>query len=90
MFTAAFVIVWLEAVSCFGFFMILSRDASPVATSAAPAAIINHGHALYVAVWRKRLYDALLTAMMIGIPSIMAAGWILHYGVGVKIFDGRR
>jgi hypothetical protein len=91
-YTAAFVLVWLEAVSCFGYFLLLARGASPVATPELTAGIVNHGRAFYVAVWQKQLYDLLLTTMAIGIPSIMVAGFVLHHVVGVRIFaaKGRR
>ena len=91
-YTIAFVLVWLEAVGCFVSFLVLSRGASPVATPTLAAGIVDHGRVFYVAAWQKQLYDLLLAAMFIGIPSIMLAGFILHYLVGVRIFSakGRR
>jgi hypothetical protein len=86
---AMFILIWIEAVGCFGCFQILARGASPVATPELAAPVVNHGHVFYVAVWQKRIYDILLRTMMIGIPGIMASGFILHYGIGVKIFDNR-
>ena len=88
-YTVAFVLVWIEAVGCFMFFLLLARGGSPVATPALTASIVNHGRVFYVAAWQKQLYDLLLTAMFIGIPSIMLGGLILHHLVGVRIFSAR-
>jgi hypothetical protein len=89
LFTVAFVLVWLEAVGCFVFFLILSRRGSPVAAPELAASVVNHGQVFYVAVWQKRLYHLLLTAMWVGIPGIMLTGLFLHHLVGVKIFTSR-
>jgi hypothetical protein len=40
-------------------------------------------------VWHKELYDVMLMVMMIGIPTIMLTGLVLHYLVGVRIFTAR-
>ena len=84
----AFLLVWLEAASCFGYFQMLLRKGSPVATPEIAAAIVNHSRIFYVTVGQKQLYDLLLRAM-IGIPGIMLTGVILHFVVGVKIFQRR-
>ena len=88
-FMIAFLLVWLEAVACFGYFRMLLRKGSPVATPEIAAAIVNHSRIFYVTVGQKQLYDLLLRAMMIGIPGIMLTGVILHFVVGVKIFQRR-
>jgi hypothetical protein len=89
LFLLTFVLVWLEAVGCFVFFLTLSRRGSPVPTPEFAASVVNHGQVFYIAVWQKQLYDLLLTAMKIGIPGIMLTGLFLHHLVGVKIFTGR-
>ena len=86
LFAVMFILVWLEAVGCFVYFMILAREGSPVATCELGAGIVNHGHVFYVAASEKKFYELLLTMMKIGIPSIMLTGFLLHYLVGVKIF----
>lgn len=88
-FTVLFFLVWLEAVSCFVFFMILSKNGSPIPTRELSESVFNHGHAFYVAASQKVLYDLLLTTMKFAIPGTMLAGFLLHYVVGVKIFSNR-
>jgi hypothetical protein len=89
LFIVAFFLVWLESVGCFVCFMILSSGASPVATPELTASVVNHSQVFYVAEWQKHLYDVLLKMMQIGIPGIMITAFVLHYGVGVKIFTNR-
>ena len=89
LFTVAFFAVWFEAVGCFLFFAHLARGGSPVPTPELTAPIVNHSHVFYVAASQKRLYDALLTTMGVGIPGIMVTGLVLHHLVGVKIFNRR-
>ena len=89
LFIVAFFLVWLEAVSCFAYFGVLARGASPIPTPEFSAGIVNHGHVFYVAARQKHLYQLLLTSMGIGIPTIMATAFLLHYVVGVKIFRNR-
>jgi hypothetical protein len=89
LYTVAFVLVWLEAVGSFVCFLILAREGSPVATLRLSAAVVNHSQIFYVPVWHKELYHLMLTVMMIGIPTIMLIGFVLHHLVGVRIFTGR-
>jgi hypothetical protein len=89
LFVVAFVLIWVESVGCFVFFLFLSRAGSQVATPELAASIVNHGQVFYVAVWKKQLYEVLLTVMMVGIPATMITGLILHHLVGVKIFTNR-
>jgi hypothetical protein len=84
-----FIVVWLEAAGCFVYFMILAREGSPVAMGDLAAGIVNHGHVFYVAASQKKFYELLLTVMLIGIPSTMLTGFLLHHLVGVKIFRNR-
>ena len=65
------------------------REESPVATRQLSASIVNHSQVFYVPVWHKELYDLMLMVMMIGIPTIMLTGLVLHYLVGVRIFTAR-
>jgi hypothetical protein len=89
LYVVAFVLVWLESLGCFVFFLFLSRGGSPVATPELASGIVNHGQVFYVAAWKKQLYDVLLTVMMVGIPATMLTGLFLHHLVGVKIFTNR-
>jgi hypothetical protein len=89
LYVVTFIVVWLEAVGCFVYFQILARGGSPVATSELAASVVNHGHAFYVAVRQKQLYELLLTMMKIRIPGTIITGLLLHYLIGVKIVANR-
>ncbi len=89
LYTVAFFLVWLEGVGCFLYFRSLANAGSPVATPELAAGIVSHGHTFYVAASQKRIYDLLLTTMGAGIPAIMLSGFVLHYVVGVRIFNRR-
>ena len=54
LFVVAFVLIWLEAMGCFVFFLILSREGSSVPTRELAAPVVNHGQAFYVAVWSSQ------------------------------------
>jgi len=90
LYVGAFVLVWLEALGSFLFFLILTRSASPVPTPHLVASVVNHGNVFYVASWQKHLYDLMLTTMFFAIPGIMLTGFILPYVVGFKIFHRPR
>ena len=77
LYVGAFVLVWLEALGSFLFFLILTRSASPVPTPHLVASVANHGNVFYVASLQKHLYDLMLTTMFFAIPGIMLTGFIL-------------
>jgi hypothetical protein len=57
---------------------------APTATQADP--ITEHGRTVYVTHKETVLDDCLLTISTIGVPSVIAAGAILHFLMEVKLF----
>lgn len=49
--------------------------------------LIDHGRTVYLPLWQGELVYRLRAAMFIGIPSAIVLGLLLHFGLGVKIFD---
>lgn len=86
-FTLAFFFVW----SNFVVFFYLSgkdfRDGTPAPTTTHTEPVTQHGHTVYVTREQKARDDRLMMISMVGVPSVIAAGFILHYLVGVKVFD---
>lgn len=63
------------------------RDGSPALTAEAIIPLTEHGRTVYLPVWQGQIVEGLKLAGMIGIPSVIALGFLLHFGLGVKIFD---
>ncbi|MBY0567447.1 MAG: hypothetical protein K2P70_09055 [Hyphomonadaceae bacterium] len=84
-----FMLVWIAGVASFYFFGVGMRDgsSSPTATHTEP--LTNHGHTVYVSLADKQLIDALQLSMFVGIPAVMLAGAILHFGLKVPVFGVR-
>lgn len=88
-FMIAFILVWLEAVSCFAYFQMLLRKASPVPSADLAATVTNHSRVFYVTLQQKQTFYLLLAVMKFAIPAIMLTAVLLHHAVGVKIFNRR-
>jgi len=85
-FTVAFVAVWLTGVTFFYLHGKAIHNGSPTPTTTQTDPITEHGGTVYVAHKEKVMDDRLLMVLMIGVPSVMAVGAILHFLVGVKLF----
>jgi hypothetical protein len=85
-YSALFVLVWIESVASFYYFGKAFRDGSPQPTPAQTELLSDHGQVMYIPHSQKILIDFLQVGMSIGIPFILALGFILHFFVGVKLF----
>jgi len=86
-FGVLFVAVWIEFMASFYFFGVYFRNGAPKPTPTQTEQLINHGSAVYVTPVQKHLLDRLDTWSFTCIPAIMVAAAILHFIVGVKLFD---
>lgn len=85
-FMAAFLAVWLEAVTFFYVNDRALRAASPTPTVERSAPMNNRGKTVYVTPAEKRLIDQLQGFMFIGIPAAIATAFFLQFVLKVR-FD---
>jgi hypothetical protein len=85
-FHLVFLLIWLNFMVFFYLHGKAIRSGSPAPTAMHTDAVTEHGGTVYVTHKEKVLDGRLSTISMIGIPSAMAAGAILHFLVGVKLF----
>lgn len=85
-FHLAFLVIWLNFMVFFYLHGQAIRNGSPTPTATETDPVTEHGGTVYVTHKERVLDERLLTISMIGTPSLMAAGAILHFLVGVKLF----
>lgn len=83
-FTAAFLAVWLEAVTFFYIFDRTIRSSSPTPTVERTVAFKNKGVTVYVTQAEKQLVDQLRDFMFVGIPTMIATGFFLQYVLKIR------
>ena len=83
-FTAAFLAVWLEAVTFFYMFDRTIRSSSPTPTVERTAAFKNKGVTVYVTPAEKQLVDQLRDFMFVGIPTMIATAFFLQYVLKIQ------
>lgn len=88
-FAAAFLAVWLGAVTFFYINDRTLRSASPVPTVEQTVPMNNKGVTVYVKPAEMRLRDQLQGFMFIGIPAAIATAFFLHFVLRIR-FDGFR
>ncbi len=86
-YSVAFFLVWLNFLVFFYISGKTFRDGLPAPTATHTDPMTQHGHTVYVTHDQKILADRLMLVAMTGIPAVLATGAILHFLVGVKIFD---
>lgn len=86
-YTICGLLVWIDAMASFYFFGAAFRDGSPRPTPTQTDPLNNHGQIMYIPHSQKVLIDSLQRVMFIGIPSVIAIGFILHFFVGVRLFQ---
>ncbi|MBI5938825.1 MAG: hypothetical protein HY859_00200 [Caulobacterales bacterium] len=87
LYTVLFLGVWLIGLAFFAAYGLAMRDGAAAPTAEAVIPLIDHGRTVYLPLWQGELVYRLRAAMFIGVPSVMALGFLLHLGLGVKIFD---
>jgi hypothetical protein len=88
-FSIFFFAVWLGFLCFFYYSGKTFRYGSPVSTPTQSEPMTDHGKTVYVTRSRKALCDKLQLFAFVGIPSILASGFLLHFVVGVKVFDNK-
>lgn len=82
----AFLPVWIAGVLSFYTFGASFKNGSPIPTPAQTEPLLNHGETVYVTAVEKQRIDRLQMASWFVIPVILS-GLILHFIVGVKLYD---
>jgi hypothetical protein len=88
-YSIAFFLVWLEFLAFFYYSGKTFRDGSPVPTQTQTEPMTEHGKTVYVRRDQKAISDELERLGFIGIPTVLVSGLLLHFVVGVKIFENR-
>jgi hypothetical protein len=81
-----FFLVWLAGVGSFYLSGKTYRSGSPSPTVTQTEPMSEHGSTVYITRMQKLEVDELQTISFIGIPVILASGFILHFLTGVKLF----
>lgn len=81
-----FILVWLESMAFFYFHQRFMHDGSLKPTPAQSESIVEHGTRIYLTHGQASADRVLMTAMMIGIPSILLSGFLLHFVAGIPMF----
>jgi len=84
-FYAAFLAVWLQGVTAIYLFSSTFEAGAPQATAERSAPLVNHGVTRYVTAAEKELVDQMLAAMMIGIPSAIAAAFFIQFVLRIRL-----
>ncbi|MBM4050520.1 MAG: hypothetical protein FJ279_35950 [Planctomycetes bacterium] len=85
-FSLYFFAVWIAGVSFFWKFNTTFRDGTPEPTPDRTETLTNHGKTVYITAEEKKVVSLLQYSMMVGIPSALLLGALLHFVVGVKLF----
>ncbi len=83
-----FVLAWLEFVAFFYFSGVAFRNGSPKPAPTQTDPLSDHGQIVYIQHSQKARIDFLENVASIGMPSVMACGFILHFLLGVSLFPG--
>jgi hypothetical protein len=87
-YTVSFIIVWVAGVASFYYFGTSFRNGSPVPTATQTEPLTDHGKTVYVPHAVKSQIDLLQMISWVGIPLVIVGGLILHFVVGVRLFEG--
>src|SRR5687768_13063630 len=86
LFCICFVLVFIDGVAAFVYFMSLWERGSLQATAELTARITSHGSSRWVKPQEAHLYHTLLKTMLVGIPSVFVAAFVLQFGLKVPLF----
>ncbi len=79
-------LVWLDAMASFYCFDVAFRKGSAKPTPTPTEPLNSHGLIVYIQHAQKAQIDFLQNVMSIGIPCVIACGFILHFLLGVRLF----
>jgi len=84
-FSLYFLVVWIVGVSFFWKYNAAFRDSTPEPTAERTETLTDHGNTVYITAEEKKIVSVLERSMMIGVPSALLLGALLHFIVGVKL-----
>ena len=88
-YSVAFLAIWLEMGGFFYFHGVIFRNGATSPNAIMNAAMMEHGHTVYVTavdLGRDRL---LMIIGMVGIPIVVGVGALLHFVLGIRIFGNK-
>ncbi|MBN2702588.1 MAG: hypothetical protein JXR23_00115 [Pontiellaceae bacterium] len=85
-FSVYFFVVWIAGVSFFWKFNTAFRDGTLEPTPERTEMLTDHGKTVYITAEEKKDVSILQYSMMLGIPSALILGALIHFVVGVKLF----
>lgn len=86
---AMFMLVWAVGVLSFYSLGVALKEGTQVPTSTHTEPLDNHGKTVFITPAEKSRIDQLQRLTWVGFPSLIVSGLVLHFIVGVKIFDTR-
>ncbi len=86
-YSVAFLATWLTFVAFFYEFGTVFKNGSATPTSDKTETLVDHGRVAYVSTRDKQIVSRLEHASMLGIPTVLVLGFVLHFGLGVRIFS---
>ena len=85
-FSLYFFAVWIASVSFFWKFNTVFRDGTPEPTPERTKTLTDHGKTVYITPEEWSIVSILERSMLLGIPSALLLGALIHFVVGVKLF----
>jgi hypothetical protein len=86
-FRVYFFAVWIAGVTFFWKFNAAYASGSQQPTATQTEKLTNHGKAVYITPEQKRTVKLFERSLTFGIPSVFVIAALLHFIVGVKLFD---
>ena len=86
-YSVAFMVAWLTFVAFFYEFGTTFKNGSPIPTADKTETLVDHGRVAYVSAQDKQTVSRLEDASMTGIPIVLGLGFLLHFGLGVRVFS---
>jgi hypothetical protein len=88
-FSAIFLLAWLEGVAFFYEFGTAFKNGSRIPTADKTETLADHGRVVYVSASDKQTVSWLEHGMMFGIPAVLGVGFLLQFGLGVEVFSNQ-
>lgn len=86
-YSVAFVGVWLEGIAFLYMYGRGMRDGAPAPTSTASWPLTDHGRTVYLTAQDGQLIGTLQQIMAFSIPGAILLGFLIHFGLGVRLFS---
>jgi hypothetical protein len=89
-YSALFLLVWLDGLAFFYVHGTSVRDGSTLPTATHSERLEEHGRVVYITLAEHRRRGILLGIMMAGIPLMLVSAFVLQNLIGVRLFPTRR